>query len=96
MTLERMMSITSEWTIKISSKSEETASYTALSGNLKKAHSRKQKFGRGSGKDKIHYAVVDEKDIKCFACNRPGHKVAGWRDEKSKDAWTSEREEKHL
>ncbi len=89
------MSMTSEWTTKLSSKSEETANYTALSGNLKKAHSRKQKSGRGSGKVKIHREVVNEKEIKCFACKRPGHKMAGCHDKKSKAAWISEREAKN-
>ena len=46
-------------------------------------------------KNKIHRAVVNEKDVKCFACKRPGHKVAGCHDKKAKAAWISEREAKN-
>ena len=75
MTLEDMLSLTAEWTNKESNstpKSNAVANYSALPGNLKKAYGRKQKSGRSSGKDKVFRAVEKER---CFACNRPGHKV---------------------
>ena len=84
-TLDRMMSLTAEWTIKTPPQSASVANYVSLPGDLKKAQARKQNSGRGSGKGKFTRAVVSEKE-KCFACNRPGHIVADCKDKKAKDA----------
>ena len=60
--------------------------YSALPGNLKKAHAKKQNSGRGSGKDKIGRA--------CLACKKVGHLVRDCRNNEAKDAWLSKREKK--
>ena len=57
MSLNRMMNIISKWRPKEMKKSNAVANYSALPGNLKKAHAMKQHSGRGNGKDKINRAV---------------------------------------
>ena len=70
-TLSRMMDIISKWKPKDSKKSSAMANYSALPGNLKKAHAKKQASGRGSDKDKINRAVVETRA--CLCCKRVGH-----------------------
>ena len=57
MTLSRMINIISKRKPRESKKSNAVANYSALLGNLKKSHAKKQSSGRGSGKDKICRAV---------------------------------------
>ena len=68
MSLSRMMDIISKWKPREPKKSSAVANYSALPGNLKKAHAKKQNSGRGSGKDKIGRAVVETRA--CLACKR--------------------------
>ena len=53
-TLDKMLNVISKWKSK-TSKSDSTAvaTYSAWPGNLKKAFGKKQKSGRGSGKDQV-------------------------------------------
>ena len=89
MTLSHMMDTISKWNPKTSNA---VANYSALPGNLKKAHAKKQNSGRGSGKDKIGRAVVETRA--CLACKRVGHLVKDCRDKAAKDAWLAKREKK--
>ena len=68
------------------------ANYSALPGNLKKAHAKKQNSGRGSGKDKIGRAVVETRA--CLACKKVGHLVKDCRNKEAKDDWLAKREKK--
>ena len=81
----RMMDIISKWKPKKSKKSNAVANYSALPGNLKKAHAKKQNSGWSSGKDKITRGVVETRA--CLACKRVGHLVKDCRDKSAKDAW---------
>ena len=72
--------------------SEAVANYTALPGNLKKAFTKKQSSGRGSGKDKIGRAVVETRA--CLACKKVGHLVKDCRNKEAKDAWLAKREKR--
>ena len=52
MSLDEMTEIIAKWKPKAKRNSVAVANYSALPGNLKKAHTKKQNSGRGSGKDK--------------------------------------------
>ena len=93
MSLSRMMDIISKWKPKDSKKSSAVANYSALPGNLKKAHAKKQNSGRGSGKDKIGRAVVETRA--CLACKKVGPLVRDCRNKEAKDAWLAKREKKN-
>ena len=69
------------------------ANYSALPGNLKKAHAKKQSSGRGSGKDKIGRAVVETRA--CLACKKVGHLVKDCRNKEAKESWLAKREKKN-
>ena len=70
MSLEDMIEIIAKWKPKAKRSSEAVANYSALPGNLKKAHAKKQNSGHGSGKDKIGRAVVETRA--CLACKKVG------------------------
>ena len=59
MTLDGMLETIAKYKSKAKRSSEAVANYTALPGNLKKAHAKKQNSGRGRGEDKIGRAVVE-------------------------------------
>ena len=88
MSLDELTEIIAKWKPKAKRSSGAVANYSALPGNLKKAHAKKQASGRGSGKDKINRAVVETRA--CLACKKVGHLV---RDCRNKEGWQKEREE---
>ena len=92
MSLSRMMDIISKWKPKESKKSSAVANYSALPGNLKKAHAKKQSSSRSSGKDKIGRAVIETRA--CLACKKVGHLVKDCRNKEAKDDWLAKREQK--
>ena len=83
MSLEEMMEIIAKWKSKSKISSVSVANYSALPGNLKKAHAKKQSSGRSSGKDKITREVVETRA--CLACKRVGHFVKDCRDKSVKE-----------
>ena len=92
MSLEELTEIIAKWKPKAKRSSGAVANYSALPGNLKKAHAKKQNSDRGSGKDKIGRVVVETRA--CLACKRVGHLVKDCRNKEAKDAWLAkEREE---
>ena len=93
MSLSRMMDIIFKWKPRESKKSNAVANYSALPGNLKKAHAKKQNSGRGSGKHKIGRAVVETRA--CLACKKVGHLVKDCRNKEAKDSWLAKREKKN-
>ena len=56
-TLEKMLEIISKWKSKAVKSDTAVANYSALPGNLKKAYGKKQRSGRGSGKDQVARGV---------------------------------------
>ena len=92
MTLSHMMDTISKWNPKETKTSNAVANYSALPGNLKKAHAKKQNSGRGSGKDKIGQAVVETRA--CLACKKVGHLVKDCRNKEAKEAWLAKREKR--
>ena len=65
-----MLETIAKWKPKAKRNSVAVANYSALPGDLKKAHAKKQNSGRGSGKDKIGRAVVETRA--CLACKKVG------------------------
>ncbi len=51
-TLEEMMDVVAKWRAKFQN-FDAVANYTALPGNSKKVYGKKQRLGRGSGKDQV-------------------------------------------
>ena len=92
MTLSNMMDIISKWNPKETKTSNAVANYSALPGNLKKVHAKKQSSGRGSGKDNIGRAVVETRA--CLACKKVGHLVKDCRNKEAKEAWLAKREKR--
>ena len=90
MSLDEMTDIIAKWKPKAKRSSAAVANCSALPGNLKKAHAKKQNSGRGSGKDKIDRAVVETRA--CLCCKRVDHLVKDCRDKSAKDAWLAKRE----
>ena len=84
MSLEEMTEIIAKWKSKSKRSSVAVANYSALPGNLKKAHAKKQSSGRGSGKDKIGRAVVETRA--CLACKKVGHLVKDCRNKEAKES----------
>ena len=89
MTLSHMIDTISKWNPEETKTSSAVANYSALSGNLKKAHAKKQSSGRGSGKDKIGRAVVETRA--CLACKKVGHLVRDCRNKEAKESWLAPR-----
>ena len=92
MMLDEQMEIIAKWKPKATRSSEAVANYLELSGNKKKAHARKQKSGRGSGKYKIYRAVVETRA--CLACKKVGHLVRDCRNNEAKDARLAKKDKK--
>ena len=84
MSLDEMTDIIAKWKPKAQRSSGAVANYSAMPGNLKKAHAKKQASGRGSGKDKIHRAVVETRA--CLACKKVGHLVRDCRNKEAKES----------
>ena len=93
MTLDGMLETIAKYKSKTKRSSVAVANYSALPGNLKKAHAKKQNSGRGGGKDKIGRAVVETRA--CLACKKVGHLVKDCRNKEAKDSWLAEREKKN-
>ena len=90
-TLEDMMDTVAKWKPSKSQKSVAVANYTDLSGNLKKAYGKKQRSGRGSGKDQVARRVETRA---CLACEKVGHLVKDCKNKSAKDAWLAKLEQK--
>jgi hypothetical protein len=68
--------------------SSAVANYTNLPGNLKKAYGKKQRSGRGGGKDDVARVVKENRT--CLVCDRKGHIVRDCKDPR-KRAWVEKR-----
>ena len=86
-----MLEVILKWKSKTVKSDSTVANYSALPKNLKKAYGKKQRSGRGSGKDQV-VRVVETRA--CLACKKVGHLVKDCKNKAAKKAWLDKRDQK--
>ena len=83
-TLDKMLKVIFKWKSKASkSDSNAVANHSASPGNLKKAYGKKQRSGRGSGKDQVARGIETKA---CLECLKVGCLVKDCKNKAAKDA----------